>query len=57
MNILTIKEFVPGYQGLESYYITYNLSEMTVTIENRTKPMKEHQYKKALEYLNKNKLR
>lgn len=50
-KIFTVKEYVPSYQGLDSYYITYNLENMTITVDGRTKEMNEYRYKKALEYL------
>ena len=52
-KIFTVKEFVPGYQGLDSYYITYNLENMTYTVNEKVMPMNRYRYKKAMEYLNK----
>ena len=52
-KVFTVKEYVPGYLGLDSYYITYNLNDMTITVDGRIKKMNEYRYKKALEYLNK----
>lgn len=52
-KIFTVKEYVPGYLGLESYYITYNLNDMTITVNGKIKKMNEYRHKKALEYLNK----
>jgi hypothetical protein len=52
-KVFTVKEFVPGYQGLESFYITYNLENKTITVDGKTKPMNEYRYQKAMEYLNK----
>ena len=48
-KIFTVKEYVPGYQGLESYYITYNLKNKTITVNSKTKPMSEYRFKRALE--------
>ena len=50
-KIFTVEEFIPGYQFVESYYITYNLEDKTITVDGRTTPMNEYRYKKALEYL------
>lgn len=50
-NIFTVREFVPSYQGIEGYYITYNLTNKTITVDGRTKPMNEYRYKKAIEYM------
>ena len=52
-KVFTVKEYVPGYLGVDSYYITYNLNDMTITVDGRIKKMNEYRYKKALEYLNK----
>ena len=51
-KVFTVKEYVPDYLGLASYYITYNLNDMTITVDGKTKNMNEYRYKKALEYLN-----
>lgn len=51
-KVFTVKEYVPDYLGLKSYYITYNLNDMTITIDGKSKKMNEYRYKKALEYLN-----
>ena len=48
-NIFTVREFVPSYQGVEGYYITYKLTNKTITVDGRTKPMNEYRYKKAIE--------
>lgn len=50
-KIFTVKEFIPSYQFVESYYITYNLEDKTITVDGKTTPMNEYRYKKALEYL------
>ena len=52
-KVFTVKEYVPDYLGLKGYYITYNLNDMTITVDGKTKKMSEYRYKKALEYLNK----
>ena len=52
-KVFTVKEYVSDYLGLKSYYITYNLNDMTITIDGKSKKMNEYRYKKALEYLNK----
>ena len=52
-KVFTVKEYVPDYLGLKSYYITYNLNDMTITVDGKSKKMNEYRYKKALEYLNK----
>lgn len=49
----TVKEYVPGYQGLDSYYITYDVDNKTITVDGKTKPMSEYREQKALEYLKK----
>ena len=54
-KVFTVKEYVPDYLGLASYYITYNLNDMTITVDGKTKNMNEYRYKKALEYLNNSK--
>ena len=51
-KVFTVKEYIPDYLGLASYYITYNLNDMTITVDGKTKKMNEYRYKKALEYLN-----
>lgn len=50
-KVFTVQEYIPDYQGLKSYYITYNLNNMTITIDGVTKKMSDYRYKKALEYL------
>lgn len=52
-KVFTVKEYVTGYLGVDSYYITYNLNNMTIAVDGRIKKMNEYRYKKALEYLNK----
>ena len=52
-KVFTVKEYVPSYLGLDSYYITYNLNNMTIAVDGRIKKMNAYRYKKALEYLNK----
>jgi mevalonate pyrophosphate decarboxylase len=49
-KIFTVLEYVPSYNCIESYYITYNLENKTITIDGITKPMSEYRYKKALEH-------
>ena len=45
-KVFTVKEYVPDYLGLKSYYITYNLNDMTITIDGKSKKMNEYRYKK-----------
>lgn len=52
-KIFTIKEYNPSYQGLESYYITYNLQDKTINVNGRIKPMNKFLEKKALAYIEK----
>ena len=54
-KVFTVKEYVPAYLGLKSYYITYNLNNMTITVDGKSKKMNDYRYKKALEYLKNNK--
>lgn len=52
-KIFTVLEHAPSYNCIESYYITYNLEDNTITVDGITKPMSEYRLKKALEYYNK----
>ena len=36
-KVFTVKEYVPDYLGLKSYYITYNLNDMTITVDGKSK--------------------
>ena len=36
-KVFTVKEYVPSYLGLDSYYITYNLNNMTIAVDGRVK--------------------
>lgn len=49
----TVLEYAPAYNCMESYYITYNLENRTISVNGITKPMTEYRYRKALEYYNK----
>ena len=50
-KIFTKKEYVPGYQGLNSYYVTYDLKNMQIIIGSRIKKMSDYFYKKAMKYI------
>lgn len=52
-KIFTVLEHVPSYNCMESYYITYNLENNTITVNGIIKPMSNYRLKKALEYYNK----
>lgn len=36
-KVFTVKEYVTGYLGVDSYYITHNLDSMTVTVNKRNR--------------------
>lgn len=36
-KVFTVKEYVPDYLCMKSYYITYNLDDMTITVDGKSK--------------------
>lgn len=53
-KIFTVKEYAPSYQGLESFYVTYNLENKTITVNGKTKPMNKFWQEKAEKYIKNN---
>ena len=51
-NVFTKTEYIPDYQGISSFYVTYDLNNKTITVDGRTKPMTRYWYKKAIAYKN-----
>ena len=56
INVENIKpftktEYVPGYMGMESFNITYDIKNRKIIVDGRIKDMSEYYYNKALQYI------